>query len=291
MDLDGFRRYLLELAGEKNGEAGFFDPRGVMWRVSREPVLLVAGMRALLMQVAHPKVAQGVADHSAYRTDPLGRGVRTFTAVYAIVFGTREEAVAAAMRVRGIHARVRGRVRAAALPDGVDSHYTAEDPQLLFWVAATLLDSAVIAYERFVARLSPDDKERLYSESKRFGQMFGVPLAMYPPTWPDFREWMNETLTGSALTVTPAARDICRSLLNGTWLTRLAAPVNYVTAAMLLPPSLASDYGLRRGAAVRVAYGLLAMIVTALVHAVPRRWRGVPAARRAERRVESTRRP
>ena len=54
----------------------------------------------MLLQVAHPKIAQGVADHSRYREDPLGRGIRTFTAVYSIVFGTRDEAIAAAQRVR-----------------------------------------------------------------------------------------------------------------------------------------------------------------------------------------------
>ena len=96
IDSEQFRRYLQDLGSDIQPGAGFFSPETVFWRVSREPALLLAGMRALLLQIAHPKVAQGVADHSRYREDPLGRGIRTFTAVYSLVFGRREEAIEAA---------------------------------------------------------------------------------------------------------------------------------------------------------------------------------------------------
>ncbi|MEJ2346254.1 MAG: oxygenase MpaB family protein [Gammaproteobacteria bacterium] len=286
--VEQFREHLDALRGPLQPDQGFFDANGVFWRVAREPALLLAGMRALLMQVAHPKVAQGVADHSRYRDDPLGRGIRTFTAVYAMVFGSADTAVEAAARVRDIHRRVRG-VVPAALPAGVDPAYAATDSQLALWVAATLVDSSVVAYELFVEPLSAADKEQFYQESKRFGELFGIARDCYPPGWNDFRAWMNGMLSGPAVSVTATARDIRRSLLGGTVLTRLLAPANYVMAAMLLPQPLADAYGLRRNAPVRLGFRLIAVMVRLAVRLVPRRLRGVPAARRRERQLRRAR--
>jgi uncharacterized protein (DUF2236 family) len=283
-----FRAHLDALRGRLGPDQGFFDPHGVFWRVAREPALLLAGMRALLMQVAHPKVAQGVADHSRYREDPLGRGIRTFTAVYAMVFGSADAAVEAAARVRDIHCRVRGAV-SDPLPDGVDPAYSATDSQLALWVAATLVDSSVVAYELFVEPLSAGDKERFYQESKHFGELFGIAGDCYPSGWNEFQAWMSGMLSGPAVTVTATARDIRRSLFGGTILTRLLAPANYVMAAMLLPQSLADAYGLRRTAAVRIGFRLTVVVIRLAVKVVPRRLRGVPAARRRERRLRRAR--
>ncbi|MGA7800219.1 MAG: oxygenase MpaB family protein [Gammaproteobacteria bacterium] len=279
-----FRRYLEELGAGVASGRGFFEPGSVFWRVAREPALLVAGIRALLMQVAHPKVAQGVADHSRYRDDPLGRGIRTFSAVYAMVFGVREQAVAAALKVHGIHCRVQGRVQ-DPLPADMDPAYAANDPELLLWVAATLLDSSVVAYELFVEPLSGAEKEALYQDSKLFGQLFGVPKALYPDSWDDFQRWMDDAYSADRLVVTGTARDICDSLFNGTWFTRLLGPANYVAAAMLLPDVLGEAYGFRRSSTVRLSFRALTALVRTLTRLVPRRWRGVPAARRMERRL------
>ena len=247
---DRFRQYLEHLARDIEPDAGFFSPDTVFWRVSREPALLLAGMRALLLQIAHPKIAQGVADHSRYREDPLGRGIRTFTAVYSLVFGNREEAIAAALRVRAVHDRVHGRV-IDPLPSGMDASYDANDPELLLWVAATLLDSAVVAYELFVEPLSPAEKEQHYQQARRFGQLFGIPQQRYPDSWADFQAWWQQMLASDTLTVTDTARGIYRGLLTGTWFTRALAPFNYVMAAMLLPERIADSFGLRRSAPVR----------------------------------------
>jgi uncharacterized protein (DUF2236 family) len=159
-DRAAFQQYLEHLGKDITPGSGFFSPDSVLWRVSREPALLLAGMRALLLQIAHPKIAQAVADHSRYREDPLGRSIRTFTAVYSLVFGPRDEAIAAAMRVWAVHNLVRGQVT-DPLPPGMTPAYAADDPDLLLWVAATLLDSSVVAYELFVGPLSTAEKEQL----------------------------------------------------------------------------------------------------------------------------------
>jgi uncharacterized protein (DUF2236 family) len=278
---DRFRQYLEDLARDIEPDAGFFSPDTVFWRVSREPALLLAGMRALLLQIAHPKIAQGVADHSRYREDPLGRGIRTFTAVYSLVFGNREEAIAAALRVRAVHDRVHGRV-IDPLPSGMDASYDANDPELLLWVAATLLDSAVVAYELFVEPLSPAEKEQHYQQARRFGQLFGIPQQRYPDSWADFQAWWQQMLASDTLTVTDTARGIYRGLLTGTWFTRVLAPFNYALAAMLLPDRLVESFGMRRSAPVRMTFHAIVWITRVLVRLLPRRLRGVPAARRRE---------
>jgi len=278
-----FRRYLENLGRDIEPGSGFFSPESLFWKVSREPVLLLAGMRALLLQIAHPKVAQGVADHSRYREDPLGRGIRTFTAVYSLVFGSRDEAMAAALRVRAVHERVHGEVT-DSLPAAMDAAYDANDPDLLLWVAATLLDSSVVAYELFVEPLSAAEKEQFYQQAKRFGQLFGIEEQRYPGSWADFRDWWGLMLSSDTLTVTDTARDVYQGLLTGTWFTRLLAPFNYAMAAMLLPERLAGSFGLRRSVPVRTAFRAIVWTTRVLVRLVPRSLRGVPAARRHEQR-------
>ena len=277
-----FRSRLRELASGVEPGAGFFTPDSLIWRINREPVLLLAGMRALLLQIAHPKVAQGVADHSRYREDPLGRGIRTFTAMYSLMFGLREEALAAALRIREIHDRVHGRVT-DPLPSGMEPDYAANDPELLFWVMGTLLDSAVMAYELFITKLSDEDKDHYIEQAKMMGALFGIPATLYPASWPAFQAWFARQLHSDTLALTPTALDISRNLLTATWLTRVLSPFNYAMAAMTLPESVAAAFGLRRHWWVRGLYYIMLKTTRLLVRITPYSLRGVPAARRRER--------
>ena len=280
-----FHRYLRRLGEHVDPEAGFFGPNSLVWEISREPVLLLFGMRALLMQIAHPHVAQAVADHSNYRSDPLGRGIRTFKAVYAIIFGSRESAIKAALTVHAVHKRVYGEIK-DTLPPDVDPHYKATEPQALLWVAATLLDSTVLAYELCIRRLSSAEKEQFYQESKRFGQLFGIAKNLYPDTWCDFENWMANTIESDCITVTPAAKDIVLGLLYGTWFTRFLAPLNYAVAAMSLPPKLVNEFGFKQSWWNKFFYKSLLALVKNAMRLIPRRYRAVPAARISEGRLK-----
>ena len=277
-----FQQHLQNLGRDIEAGAGFCSPESQLWRVNREPALLLVGMRALLMQIANPKVAQGVADHSRYREDPLGRGIRTFTAMYSIIFGERDQAIEAALRVRMIHNRVHGRV-ADPLPAGIQPDYDANDPELLFWVASTLLDSAVVAYEQFVAPLGNDEKDQFLREAKLLGALFGIPGTLYPDNWKAFQAWMEHELQSDKLVVTPTARQIYRNLLAGTWFTVLISPFNYAMAAMLLPERLVGMFGLKRGFWVRGLFYTMLHGTRLFVRLTPRSLRGVPAARGRER--------
>src|SRR5437899_9749022 len=94
-----------------------FRPDSITWRINQEPALLLGGGRALLMQLAHPGVAAGVAEHSDFRERPLRRLLRTLELTLALTFGTRERAMAAARQINGVHRRVRGETYSATDPD------------------------------------------------------------------------------------------------------------------------------------------------------------------------------
>jgi len=159
-------------------------PGSISWRVNREAALLLGGGRALLMQVAHPQVAAGVAEHSDFEHDPLCRLNRTLELSLALTFGTPEEIRAAAERINRTHRRVTG------------TGYRALDPDLLLWVDATLIDSALLTYRTFVGPLDRSEAGRYYQEAKAIGALLGIPHRRYPESLADFEAYLAEMLAG-----------------------------------------------------------------------------------------------
>src|SRR5207237_1133110 len=131
-----------------------FPPGSVTWRLGRESCLLLGGGRALLLQVAHPGVAAGVAEHSDFRSRPLDRLLRTLGLTLSLSFGNRPQVLRAARTINRTHDRVRG--------DG----YHATDPRLLLWVHATLIDGVFVTYEAFVRPLEREEREAYYAEAQ-----------------------------------------------------------------------------------------------------------------------------
>src|SRR5436190_206181 len=173
------------------GDVGFFGPQSVTWRVNREGVLLVGGGAALVLQVAHPLVAAGVAEHSNYREDPWGRLYRTLDLTTQIVFGDSEMAKEGSERLHRIHSRVQGVTTEPGGRFPAGTPYEANDPELLMWVHATLVDTSILVYDRYVTRLTIAERERYYLEQKRLGEAFGVPLDRQPATYADFNEYVD----------------------------------------------------------------------------------------------------
>src|SRR4051812_12135631 len=187
-------------------DTGLFGPGSLTWRVNREGALLLGGGRALLLQVAHPLVAAGVAQHSNYREEPFARLYRTLDTVTTIVFGSTPEAQAAAARLHRVHTRVKG-----VADDGTP--YVATDPELLMWVFATLVDTSLLVYENYIAPLSLDTKERYYEEQKLLGEQYGVPRDRQPATYADFQEYFDGMVHGRALQVTASLRDVAAATM------------------------------------------------------------------------------
>ncbi|MEA2278585.1 MAG: hypothetical protein QOC78_3545 [Solirubrobacteraceae bacterium] len=257
------------------GEDGLFGPRTVTWRVNREGALLIAGGRALLMQVAHPLVAAGVVQHSSFESDPWRRLRRTLSLTTRIVFDDDEGSARAAATLRAVHARVSG-----TAPDG--RPFRALDPDLLLWVWATLVDSAVLAYGECVGPLSHAERERYYAEQGRFAAACGVPEGHWPATWPAFGAYVDAVVRDVCVVGDDAHR-IARGVVRPG-----LGPINLLTVG-LLGPRLRAAYGFpwstRREQALRATLSA----VRAGRSALPERAREFPAAYAASRRVRPAR--
>ena len=238
---------------------GLYSDDSITRRVNRENVLLLGGGRALLMQLAHPSVSAGVDEHSDFRSHPVRRLRRTVRMTMAIVFGDRETALAAARAVNRVHGRVRG------------DEYHALDPDLLLWVHATLVDSALVTYETFVQRLKPHEREDFYQESRVLGELLRIPREHFPATHVDFQAYMRRMVEGGPVKVTEQARALGRLVLRPR-LKLLPGPAMIpfeVVTAGLLPETLREQYGLPWGAAQKRAYRMAVATVPKVVALTP----------------------
>jgi uncharacterized protein (DUF2236 family) len=156
------------------GDAGLFGPDSVTWRVHADPVLWVAGLRALLLQAVHPAAMAGVLQHSDFREDPWGRLVRTANYVGVVSFGSTDEVERIGRRVRGLHATVRGDDAATGVS------YRASDPHLLRWVHCCEVESFLTTYQRAGGGLSAADVDRYYAEQTRAAAVVGLDPADVP---------------------------------------------------------------------------------------------------------------
>jgi uncharacterized protein (DUF2236 family) len=238
---------------------GLFEDDSITRRVNRENILLLGGGRALLMQLAHPKVAAGVDEHSDFRAHPIRRLRRTIRMTMAIVFGDRETAVAAARGVNQAHAKVKG------------AGYRALDPDLLLWVYATLADTALVTYEAFVQPLLPREREDFHQEFKLLGELLGIPRDHFPSTVSDFDDYMEQMVGTGPVRVDARARELAAQVMRPrAWVLPgpLMIPLNVVTTG-LLTPSLRELYGLRWGPRQQRGYRLALRVLPKVIALTP----------------------
>lgn len=226
----------------------------VGWRVNAERLVLLGWSRAILLQLAHPLVAAGVYDHSTVRQHPWRAATRlhhTVKAMLALTFGTEGERQAALEGILSIHRRVHGRLSHAAgrFPAGMP--YSAEDPALVLWVHATLLESMLLAYELCVAPLGETDKDAYCAEAAWVAHALGARESEIPRSWRAMRECLDAHYTSGAIAVTPQARELASGVLAPpfAWMVAPLARLNRLVTAALLPPSLREAYGLEWSAA------------------------------------------
>jgi uncharacterized protein (DUF2236 family) len=185
--------------------------------INREIVVLLGWGRAILLQFAHPLVAQGVADHSLFGPDPreyVSRAWRTVGAMLTLTFGSEDEARVVAARINAIHDRVVGRLQNAAGRYPAGTPYAASDPELLRWVHATLLDSLPLAYERFVAPLTTSQKDQYCREAAAAAPLLRLPQELAPSSCAELGAYMHDMFATHSIEVTPPAREMARSLLS-----------------------------------------------------------------------------
>nr|WP_063748603.1 oxygenase MpaB family protein [Methylobacterium nodulans] len=225
---------------------GAFGPDSALWQVDREAIVFLGAGRALLMQLAHPWVAAAIADHSTALDDPIGRFHRTFGIVFALVFGSLDQALTTARRLHRRHASIRGTMPERVGPYPKGSGYLANEASALMWVHATLVDTALATYELVCPPLGSGMRERYFQESRRLGALFGIPYEAQPPDGPGFGRYMESMLSSDVLTVGEVARVTGARVLSGAG--RVPVPHWYrdLTAG-LLPDRLRSSFGLPYG--------------------------------------------
>lgn len=203
--LEALARAYERAVPEHPRDDGLFGPRSVVWRVNRDRTFPLSGMRSLMVQALHPLAMAGVAQHSTWKQDPFGRLTATSGYVLTTTYGDTASALAAAEWVRNIHRHVRGVDPQTGLP------YSAEDPDLLLWVHAALVESIVTVVQRYGRPLSDQDADAYVREMVRFAEIVGVPAEQVPSSLAAVRRYIESVDLRQA---TPAAKEAIAIVLD-----------------------------------------------------------------------------
>ena len=288
-------------------DAGFYGPGSEAWRLNREAMLLLgAGPRALLLQIAHPLVAAGVAEHSDFRSDPWARLSGTLRSYLRIVYGTAPAARDEIRRLGELHRGIRGDVLEPAARERLGRLYSALDQELSLWVHATLVDSTIAAYDAWIAPLPWEQRARYYLETLPVGRAFGIPDALLPPDLAAFERYLEGMLgPRGPVEVGEAARELAGAILHpplGPAASAAGAPFTLLAPLLeaipsrayswlfwpsigLLPLTVREGYGLPWGLRQRVTSAWLVATWQAWRPMLPQTFRQMPQALRADRRV------
>ncbi len=257
-------------------EPDLFPPDSIARHVDREMFLLLGGAAALLLQIAHPLVAAGVAQHSRFPEEPLGRLARTLDTTLTVVFGEPGPARAALRRIGRRHATVSGIAADGRL-------YQASDPRLLLWVQTTLVLTSLRLYELVRGPLTGTDRERYWTETRMIATALGIPEPMLPATLADL-ERFERTALGREIVPDATSLALAGSIRRPLPLPGLLyAPLDALTAG-LLPAALRRALGLRFGTRERLLFRAVIVGLRFARHLAPEMLAVVPHARRWERR-------
>ena len=264
--------------------AGLYGPGSEAWALNREAMLLLgAGPRALLLQLAHPQVAAGVADHSDFRSDPWARLQGTLRSYLRVVYGTKTAARTEIRRLNALHRTITGPT------------YRARDPELSLWVHATLVDSTIAVADRWLEPLSRARRERYYAETLPIGRSFGIPAERLPPDLAAFEAYVAAMLApGGPVRVSSLARELADVVLHPPlgpvvpvlgWVPSVAYSWTLWPAVGLLPPVVRDGYRLRWGFLERTVARWLVAGWRAWRPILPPGFRQMPQSLAADRRL------
>jgi len=266
-------------------QLGHFSDDSMLRVVHREMVVALSGPRALLMQATHPVAFAGFFAHTGALDEPYERLSRTAQVMDTIGFGTREAADRSTRRVRAMHRRVRGVTAEPAGRFPAGTPYAADDPVLLFWILATLVDSALVVYQKYVRPLTRDERDAYWQDYRVIGNLFGLHDDQMPATIEDFDAYMDDMLAGGDLFVTDEARALAVQIVMHPPVPLATRPLlelaNQITVG-LLPPTLRRAYGFSWDPARSLAlHGGAQYVRRVLVPLLPGRLRLVASARAA----------
>jgi uncharacterized protein (DUF2236 family) len=192
-----------------------FGRHSVVRAVVAEPVTALLVQRALVMEVAHPKVAAAVVHHSQFQRRPFSRAWVTADAALRLVFGDAQVARAAARQIYAVHDHIHGHLAPGTTEHEHDTEarYTAHDASLLVWVWATLVDTAETAFTRWVRPFETGEGDAYYDEMRSFGRFLGIPDELLPRHRDAFSRYLDDVLGSDLLGTTEESRSLARRVL------------------------------------------------------------------------------
>lgn len=215
-------------------------------RINGERLVVLGWPRAVLMQLAHPLVAAGVNDHSTFREGRFGAVRRlghTVDAMLALTFGDSRDHGRAIRGIASIHRRVHGELGEPTGPHAAGAAYSAEDPALVLWVHATLVESMTLAYERAVHAVSEATKDRYLVEAAPVAVALGAIDTDVPRSWVALQRYLSDVVRSGELAVGKNAAGLADALLSPPYMP-IARPVGRWITRGLLPEEYRAMYGL-----------------------------------------------
>jgi uncharacterized protein (DUF2236 family) len=248
--------------------------RSISWRVNSERIVLLGWARAILLQLAHPLVAAGVFDHSGFRGTPYAAASRVYHTVHAMLSLTFGDGVAherTLEAIRAIHRRVNGLLPEAVGPYPSGTRYSAEDPALVLWVHATLLESVVLVYERLVMPLTAAERDDYCAEACPIAVALAAREDDVPKTWSGLLAYLDRMYASGAIVVGRQGRELAHAVLSpsGGWLVAPATWVNRAVTVGLLPSHVREQYGLTWGSRQEGTVTRLFSALRATRHVLP----------------------
>ncbi|MFF9348803.1 oxygenase MpaB family protein [Streptomyces sp. NPDC014734] len=204
----------------EDADPGLFGPDSVTWQMHGDPMMWVAGVRALYLQALHPRAVRGVMQNSDFRQDAWGRLMRTAGFVGTITYGTTEAAERAGARVRRIHRLLKATDPATGETYGVD------EPELLLWVHCAEVDSYLQVERRSGFPLTGPQADRYVDEHRHSARLVGLDPADVPATTAQLAAYFEAVRP--RLATTPEALDV------DDFLRRPPVPAPLVPARALL---------------------------------------------------------
>ncbi|WP_104086477.1 oxygenase MpaB family protein [Arthrobacter sp. GMC3] len=208
--------------------------------IAPEAVMLAGAGRAILLQLANPGVGYGVAQHSNFAQEPLKRLHGTLSYIYALTNGTPEQQKLVRIRVQRAHRPVKGQ-QSEAHPD-----YSASDPRLQLWVAATLYDSGMQSYCALFPELETEVADTVYRDYSVLGTALGMPAGLWPATRADFDEYWDSQLGQLRVddTIKAVARELLAAKHAPLWVKAVMPLARFLTVG-LLPAEVREMYGFK----------------------------------------------
>jgi uncharacterized protein (DUF2236 family) len=251
-------------------------PQAVTWRVNGEIIMVLGWGRAILLQIAHPKVAAGVGQHSHFATSPAAKAQRflnTLNRMLTLTYGTPLAAWQAAQAIDTIHDRVNGL-------DESRFRYSARDPELLKWVHATFADSMFKTYEMFVGPLSRAEKDEYLHHASFVAPLLGAPYGYFPGNQAELDVYLTEMLESGTIKVGPPARQLADYVLERLPIPILGRVLQWYARLLvggMLPNGLREAYGFKVGKGGERLLKITAWVYRRLFHPILppllRRWK------------------